>query len=55
MIWSPDTAPLVGPVPELKNYHVCTGVIPGFSQSGGLGLVLAQWIIEGEPEIDVFH
>jgi dimethylglycine dehydrogenase len=55
MIWTPDTAALVGPVPELKNYYVCTGVIPGFSQSGGLGMVLAQWIIDGEPEIDVFH
>jgi dimethylglycine dehydrogenase len=55
MIWTPDTAALVGPVPELRNYYVCTGVIPGFSQSGGLGLVLAQWIIDGEPEIDVFH
>jgi dimethylglycine dehydrogenase len=54
MIWTPDTSALVGPVPELKNYYVCNGIIPGFSQSGGLGLVLAQWIIEGEPEIDVF-
>ena len=54
MIWSPDSSALYGPVPELKNYYCCTGIIPGFSQSGGLGLTLAQWVIEGEPEMDMF-
>lgn len=54
MIWSPDSAALYGPVPELKNYFCCCGIIPGFSQSGGLGLMTAQWIIEGEPEFDMF-
>jgi len=38
----------------LHNYFCCNGIIPGFSQSGGLGLALAQWIIEGEPELDLF-
>jgi len=54
MIWSPDSAALFGPVPELQNYYCCNGIIPGFSQSGGLGLLLAQWIIAGEPEYDMF-
>ncbi len=54
MIWSPDANALWGPVPELKNYFVCGGIIPGFSQSGGLGLLTAQWIIEGEPQYDMF-
>ncbi|MFT7523662.1 MAG: dimethylglycine dehydrogenase, partial [Candidatus Paceibacteria bacterium] len=54
MIWSPDASALFGPVPELKNYFCCNGIIPGFSQSGGLGLMSAQWIIEGEPELDMF-
>ncbi len=54
MIWSPDSAALFGPVPNLKNYFCCNGIIPGFSQSGGLGLLLAQWIVEGEPELDLF-
>ena len=55
MIWSPDSSALVGPVPELKNYFCCNGIIPGFSQSGGLGLAIAQWIIQGEPEYDLFQ
>ena len=54
MIWSPDSNAIWGTVPELKNYFACTGIIPGFSQSGGLGLMAAQWIIDGEPEYDMF-
>jgi dimethylglycine dehydrogenase len=54
MIWSPDSNALYGPVPELKNYFCCTGIIPGFSQSGGLGLMSAQWIVDGEPQYDMF-
>ncbi|MEM7319563.1 MAG: FAD-dependent oxidoreductase [Pseudomonadota bacterium] len=54
MIWSPDANALWGPVPELENYFCCTGIIPGFSQSGGLGLLAAQWMIEGEPQYDMF-
>lgn len=54
MIWSPDSAALFGPVPELKNYFCCTGLIPGFSQSGGLGKLTAEWMIEGEPSLDMF-
>lgn len=54
MIWSPDSAALFGPVPELRNYFCCNGLIPGFSQSGGLGKLAAEWIIEGEPSLDLF-
>lgn len=54
MIWSPDSSALFGPVPELRNYFCCNGIIPGFSQSGGLGLLSAEWIIEGEPKYDMF-
>ncbi len=54
MIWSPDSSALFGPMPELRNYFVCGGIIPGFSQSGGLGLLAAEWMIEGEPKLDIF-
>lgn len=54
MIWSPDSSALFGPVPELRNYFCCCGIIPGFSQSGGLGLLSAEWIVEGEPKLDMF-
>lgn len=54
MIWSSDSSALFGPVPELRNYFCCNGIIPGFSQSGGLGLLAAEWIVEGEPKLDMF-
>lgn len=54
MIWSPDSNVLMGPVPELRNYFCCNGIIPGFSQSGGMGLMAAQWIVEGEMQYDMF-
>jgi len=52
--FAPDGNPLVGPVPWLRNYWSACGVMAGFSQGGGVGLTLAQWMIEGEPERDVF-
>jgi dimethylglycine dehydrogenase len=52
--FTPDGNPLVGPVPGLRNYWVACGVMAGFSQGGGVGLSLAQWMIEGEPGADIF-
>ena len=54
MIWSPDSNVLYGPHPDLRNYFCCNGIIPGFSQSGGMGLMAAQWIISGESDYDMF-
>ena len=54
MIWSPDSSALFGPVPELTGYFCCNGIIPGFSQSGGLGKLAAEWMVEGEPTLDMF-
>ncbi|UWQ94507.1 FAD-dependent oxidoreductase [Rhodobacteraceae bacterium M385] len=54
MIWSPDASALFGPVPELTGYFCCCGIIPGFSQNGGLGRLAAEWMVEGEPSLDLF-
>ncbi|ABD55722.1 GcvT family protein [Jannaschia sp. CCS1] len=54
MIWSPDSSALVGPVPERTGYFCCCGIIPGFSQNGGLGRLAAEWMVEGEPSLDLF-
>ena len=51
--FAPDGNPLVGPVLGMRNYWSACGVMAGFSQGGGVGLTLAQWMIEGEPERDV--
>ena len=52
--FAPDGNPLVGPVPGVRGYWSACGVMAGFSQGGGVGLMLAQWMIEGETERDTF-
>ena len=52
--FAPDGNPLVGPVRGVPNYWSCCGVMAGFSQGSGIALALSQWMIEGEPEGDVF-
>ena len=52
--FSPDGNPLVGPVRGLRNYWVACGVMAGFSQGGGVGLTLANWMTEGDPGADVW-
>ncbi len=50
--FAPDGNPLIGPVPGLRNYWSACAVMAGFSQGGGMGLALAQWMIHGEVERD---
>ena len=50
--FAPDGNPLIGPVQGLRNYWSACAVMAGFSQGGGMGLALAQWMIEGEVERD---
>ena len=52
--FGPDGSPLIGPMPGLKNYWVAVGVMAGFCQGGGVGKCIAEWIIDGEPSIDVW-
>lgn len=52
--FAPDGNPLVGPVPGIPNYWSACGVMAGFAQGGGVGLALAQWIVDGEPGEDIF-
>ena len=52
--FAPDGNPLVGPVRGLPNYWVACGVMAGFSQGGGVGLALANWMIDGDPGFDIW-
>ena len=52
--FGPDGNPLIGPVPGKKNYWAAVAVMAGFCQAGGVGKSIAEWIIEGEPSIDVW-
>jgi len=52
--FAPDGNPLVGPVRGLPGFWSACAVMAGFSQGGGVGLALANWMIEGDPGFDVF-
>jgi glycine cleavage system aminomethyltransferase T/glycine/D-amino acid oxidase-like deaminating enzyme len=52
--FTPDLRPIVGEAPELKNYFVAAGLNSiGILTGGGLGRVLAHWIMNGTPDVDV--
>ena len=52
--FAPDGNPLVGPIKGLRNFWVACGVMAGFSQGGGVGLALSQWMVEGDPGSDIW-
>ncbi len=52
--FAPDGNPLIGPVRGLPGFWVACGVMAGFSQGGGVGLGLANWMIHGDPGVDIF-
>ncbi len=52
--FTPDLMPIVGEAPELRNYFVAAGLNSiGIIIGGGLGRVVAHWIVEGRPDVDV--
>ena len=52
--FGPDGNPLIGPVPGKRNYWAAVAIMAGFCQAGGVGKSIAEWIIDGEPSIDVW-
>lgn len=52
--FTPDLQPIVGEAPELKNYFVAAGLNSiGIILGGGLGRLMAHWILNGTPDEDV--
>jgi dimethylglycine dehydrogenase len=52
--FAPDGNPVVGPVRGIINYWVACGVMAGFSQGGGVGLALSNWMVHRNPGFDVW-
>ena len=52
--FSPDGNPLVGPVAGKRGYWLACGVMAGFLQGGGVGKSLAELMIHGEAEADIY-
>ena len=51
--YTPDGSPLVGPGWEVPNFWINEGHSFGITAAGGAGWQLAEWMVEGEPTIDM--
>ena len=52
--FTPDLLPVVGEAPELRNYFVAAGMNSvGILTGGGMGRMLAHWMLTGQPDVDV--
>ena len=52
--FTPDLSPIVGEAPELRNYFVAAGLNSiGILTGGGIGRIVANWIVDGTPDADV--
>ena len=52
--FTPDLRPIVGEAPNLRGYFVAAGLNSiGILTGGGLGRVMAHWVIQGLPDVDV--
>jgi glycine cleavage system aminomethyltransferase T/glycine/D-amino acid oxidase-like deaminating enzyme len=53
---SPDQRYLLGEAPNLRNFFVAAGFNSiGIQSAGGVGMVLAHWIVEGHPPFDLWE
>ena len=51
--YTPDGSPIIGPAWDRKNFWLNEGHSFGVTASGGAGWQIAEWIVEGEPSIDM--
>jgi sarcosine dehydrogenase len=51
---SPDGEPIMGPVPGLDNFFAACAFTSGIAASGGAGKALANWIMHGDPGLDLW-
>ena len=52
--YSADADFVMGRVPELDNFYVATGFLYGIAAGGGAGKMMAEWMLEGRPSLDLW-
>jgi dimethylglycine dehydrogenase len=52
--YAPDGNPLIGPAAGVRNFFHCCALTFGIVQAGGAGRIVASWIVNGEPDWDVW-
>ena len=54
--FTPDGEFMIGEVPGMRGFFVATGFCAyGIAAGGGVGKVLAEWIVEGQPSLDLWR
>jgi 4-methylaminobutanoate oxidase (formaldehyde-forming) len=54
--FTPDNRYLMGESPDLKNFYIATGLVStGIAAAPGVGKAVAEWIVEGEPTMDLWE
>jgi len=53
--YTPDCQPMLGPMPGARGMWIAAGMsLNGYGGAGGIGKLMAEWIVEGEPSLDVY-
>lgn len=53
--YTPDCQPMLGPMPGARGMWIAAGMsLNGFGGAGGIGRLMAEWIVTGEPSLDVY-
>jgi len=52
--YAPDGNPLMGPAAGVRNFFHCCAFTFGITQAGGAGKIIAEWVVNGEPDWDVW-
>lgn len=53
--FSPDAEPIMGRTEDIDNLIHCCGFSAGIAAAGGAGAAMANWIIDGDPGMDLWH
>lgn len=53
--FSPDAEPLMGQTEDIDNLFHCCGFSAGIAAAGGAGAAMADWIVDGDPGMDLWH
>lgn len=53
--YTPDCQPMLGPMAGVRGMWIAAGMsLNGYGGAGGIGKLMAEWIVEGEPSLDVY-
>ena len=52
--YAPDGNPLIGPAAGVRNFFHCCAFTFGIAQAGGAGRIIAEWVVNGQPDWDVW-